>query len=214
MLTLPPWVTSPNGQPLSLTKGERIRESWYIHTTEHCWAMKEQLIPLTRCLHILKIEWKLSDKKKKAYIQHDPIYVNSRKSIPTVVQKRDQRWPGGRVRRNLDITKGQKKISGCDVCALFFLIVVMVLHIHIRSYQTVHLKYSQLIVHKLLYLHKAVKKFTWKYKGPRVANTSMQKINSVVGLRPLDFKNCYNATVIISVWYWHVVRQIDPCNSI
>lgn len=92
--------------------------------------------------------------------------------------------------------------------------MVLWMYTYVRSCQIVHLRYTQLIVHKLLHLNKAVKKFIWKYKGPRVANTSMQKINSVVGLTPLDFKNCYNATVITSVWYWHVVRQTEPCNNI
>ena len=51
-------------------------------------------------------------KKKKAYIQHDPIYETSRKYILTVVQKADQWWPGGRVGRNTEITKGAKENFG------------------------------------------------------------------------------------------------------
>ena len=67
----------------------------------------------------------------------------------------------------------------------------------------------QLIVCQLLYLSKAVQKFIWRYKETRIANTRMQQINNVDGPAPLDFKNGHNATVIISAWYWRVVRQTD-----
>ena len=53
-----------------------------------------------------------------------------------------------------------------------------------------------------------ISQFVWKYKGFQIAEAILRKINGAEGIRLLDFRLYYEATVINAVWYWHKNRNI------
>lgn len=53
-------------------------------------------------------------------------------------------------------------------------------------------------------------KFIWKYRGPRIANAVLRKVNKIGVFIRLHFKTLYKVMVMKTVWNWHKFTVESP----
>ena len=63
-------------------------------------------------------------------------------------------------------------------------------------------------------LKQNILKFVWKQKIHKIAIDILKKKNGTGGIRLLDFRLHYKATVIKTIWYWHKDRNRDHWDRI
>ena len=63
-------------------------------------------------------------------------------------------------------------------------------------------------------LGQIISQFVWKHNKLWVAKIILRKKNGTGGINLPDFRLCYKATVIKTVWDWHKDRNIDQWDKI
>ena len=63
-------------------------------------------------------------------------------------------------------------------------------------------------------LERAILKFIWNYRKPRVAKTILNSQRTSRGISIAVLKQYYRAIVLKTAWYWYSVRQVDQWNRI
>ena len=63
-------------------------------------------------------------------------------------------------------------------------------------------------------LEQIISQFVWKYKKPQRTKAMLRKKNRNEGNNHTEFSLYYKATIIKTVWYWHIDRNTDQWNKI